>query len=305
MSETADPSCSLSEARSELTELAVVAAIEESEVHKTITDNGEETLILFHTTQVVEDTATTDIGNILKPNPLPDQFCQAMKSLSAPAKYDVLKNPQVHAPHKKFPTQYLGGCNRSFKPVWLSQHSWMVYCDKVDGVFCAPCALFSCQPSRGNFVCKPFRTWHKKSEKTKEHEKCLYHQQALKQAEDLKRSIEHPGSTINALVDARVADNIKRNRAILKSIASAVLYCGKQGIALRGDTEKFDKPGNPGNFLALLKLLAVHDKVLREHLESPTMRSAKQLSPQTQNELIAVMGQHIILQDLVKEINAA
>ena len=199
VSETADPSCSLSEARSELTELAVVAAIEESEVHKTITDNGEETLILFHTTQVVEDTATTDIGNILKPNPLPDQFCQAMKSLSAPAKYDVLKNPQVHAPHKKFPTQYLGGCNRSFKPVWLSQHSWMVYCDKVDGVFCAPCALFSCQPSRGNFVCKPFRTWHKKSEKTKEHEKCLYHQQALKQAEDLKRSIEHPGSTINCL----------------------------------------------------------------------------------------------------------
>ena len=81
----------------------------------------------------------------------------------------------------------------------------MVYSEKIDGVFSAPCSLFS---SRGNFECKPFRTWHKKSEKTKEHEKCLYHQQALTQAVDLKRSIEHPGSTINALVDAHVANTI-------------------------------------------------------------------------------------------------
>ena len=90
-----------------------------------------------------------------------------------------------------------------------------------------------------------------------------------------------PLPLISAVVDTRIANNIKRNREILKAIASAVLYCGKQGVALRGDTEKLNKSGNPGNFLTLLKLLAVNDKVLCEHLESPAMLSAKQISPQT------------------------
>ena len=43
-------------------------------------------------------------------------------------------------------------------------------------------------------------------------------------------------------------------------MASAVLFCAKQCIALRGDAEQLDTPGNPGNFLAQsTKLLAVND----------------------------------------------
>ena len=106
-------------------------------------------------------------------------------------------------------------------------------------------------------------------------------------------------------MDKRKAINIERNRAVLKSIARAVLYCGRQGIALRGDAESVDTSANPGNFLALLKLLAVHDQVLRNHFEAPAMRSAIQMSPQTQNELITVMGKHIILQGILDELNAA
>ena len=118
-----------------------------------------------------------------------------------------------------FPTQYLGGCNCSFRPVWLSQHTWTVY----------------------SFVCKPLHAWHKKSKKSKEHESCLCYQKALKQAEDLKISIEHPSTNISAVVDTHIANNIECNRAILKAIASAVLYCRKQGIAPRGNTKKFNK----------------------------------------------------------------
>ena len=44
--------------------------------------------------------------------------------------------------------------------------------------------------------------------------------------------------------------------------------------ALRGDAEDIESPGNPGNFLALLKLLAVHDDKLRKHLEAPALRCA-------------------------------
>ena len=180
-----------------------------------------------------------------------------------------------------------------------------MYSEVVDGVFCIPCAIFCADPSRGMFVSKPFRVWNKKSEKVKEHKSCLYHQKALEQAEHLKQSIEHPHTTITAQVDARKAANIERNRAVLKSIARAVLYCGRQCIALRGDAEGVDSFGNPGNFLALLKLLAIHDDMLCSRLETPAMRCVTHLSPQTQNELITVMGKHIILQGILDDLNAA
>ena len=91
----------------------------------------------------------------------------------------------------------------------------------------------------------------------------------------------------------------------LNSIARAGLFCGGQGIALRGDVENLDTPENPGNFLALLKLLAVHDSVLKSHLETPAMRCVTHMSPQTENELIEVVGKHIILKGILKDLNAA
>ena len=57
--------------------------------------------------------------------------------------------------------------------------------------------------------------------------------------------------------------------------------------------------GNPGNFLALLRLLAVYDNVLRSHLEAPALRCATYLSPRAQNELIDVIGKHVILQGIL------
>lgn len=74
---------------------------------------------------------------------------------------------------------------------------------------------------------------------------------------------------------------------------------------MRGDIENLDTPESPGNFLALLKLLAVHDSVLKSHLETPAMRCVTHLSPQTKNELIEVMGKHIILKGILDDLNAA
>ena len=88
-----------------------------------------------------------------------------------------------------------------------------------------------------------------------------------------------------------------------------MLFCGRQCIALRGDVEIIDMhetpvSGNPENFLALLRLLAVHGNVLRSHLEAPALRCATygNLSPQAQNELIEVIGKHIILQGILDDL---
>ena len=82
--------------------------------------------------------------------------------------------------------------------------------------------------------------------------------------------------------DIRRAANVARNRDVLKSIASAVLYCARQCIALRGDEKSVESPGNASNFLSLLRLLAVHDEELRRHMEILAIRCATYLSPQTQ-----------------------
>ena len=149
-------------------------------------------------------------------------------------KYHLLTIPKEQLKEKAFPIQYLAGCNRSFRLEWLSQHPWMMYSERVVGVFCTACAIFCSNASKSNFVTKPFRTWNKKSEKVKEHEHSTRHQKAMK----------HPHTAISAQIDSSKATIIKRNREVLKSIARAVLC-----IALRGDAENLDTPENPGIFL--------------------------------------------------------
>lgn len=181
----------------------------------------------------------------------------------------------------------------------------MVYSEKVDGAFCIVWTLFCTDPLEGYFVSKPFRIWNKKSEKTKEHVQSKYHQKYMELTDNLKFTTEHPHTTIVSTLDARKAANIECNRSLLKSIASAVLFCGRQCIALRGDREDYDLSGNHGNFLSLLKLLAAHDDLLRSHLQAPVMRNATYVPPQTQNELIEVMGKHIILPNIVDDVNSS
>ena len=109
---------------------------------------------------------------------------------------------------------------------------------------------------------------------------------------------------ITSQVEASKAANIERSHSILKSLARGVLFCGRQCIALRGDVKNTETPGNPGNFLALLKVLATYDDALRNHLKTPAMRNATYISPQSQNDLIEVMGKQIS-RSIVDDINAS
>ena len=79
-----------------------------------------------------------------------------------------------------------------------------------------------------------------------------------------------------------------------------MLYCGRQCIALRGHREKLTQSENPGNFLALLKVQSESDPVLEAHLK--TGGRVTYLSPQSQNEMIEVIGKHFIQKKIVEEI---
>jgi len=245
-----------------------------------------------------------DVGEIYASASSLAEFTKAMQSLTAAQKYALLTKHKVPFKTHVFPSQYLGGCNRSFRYVWLEENPCLVYSDHVDGIFCIFCSIFCKDTSKGYIVSKPFCVWNKRSEKTKEHVSSAYHQECMELADNFKLTVEHPDATITARYDAYVVANIKHNQSILKFLASAVLFCGRQCITLQGDTEKIDASGNPGNFLTLLKLLATHDDVLKDHLQALAMQNATYISPKIQNDLINVMAKQIF-DNIVGEVNVS
>ena len=133
----------------------------------------------------------------------------------------------------------------------------MVFSTKLDGGFYVACALFNTAGNTltGKFLTRPLNKWNKKSLHCGSHEKSAYHETCLKLADDFIRRFEKPETQLPNQLDRRRVANIEQNRKILKSITPAVLFCGRQCIALRGDNE--DIIAGEGNLLALLKLLAV------------------------------------------------
>ncbi|KAK3737215.1 hypothetical protein QZH41_011272, partial [Actinostola sp. cb2023] len=247
---------------------------------------------------------TEDIGKYIDGSMTNQAVDNAMKSMSRGKKYELLTQHSCPSQHHKFPQSFDNGCYRSFRFDYFKNRPWLVYSQHLDAAFCIVCALFANDRSnKHSLVTKPFKKWARYTTVIVEHAEKAYHRDAMSAAQAFKESIENPTSTVSCLFDKERDQHIRENREILKAIAKAVLYCGRQCIALRGDKEKLDQPGNPGNFLALLKLMAEKDHLLHEHL-NPNRR-VTYLSPQSQNEMIQVIGKHFIQRKIVQEIKDA
>jgi hypothetical protein len=111
-----------------------------------------------------------------------------------------------------------------------------------------------------------FRKW-KKPEKVLSHESSVSHRQAFgiwKESE--RRLLQQTG------VDSELQKQIQRNkqkwRDVLTRLLDYIKYLASQNLALRDHDERLSETGshNPGNFLALLELLAKYDPVMNSHL---------------------------------------
>ena len=116
---------------------------------------------------------------------------------------------------------------------------------------------------------------------------------------DFQRSLEKPETKIDVRMSTEIVQRIQENRHIIRCCTECILYCGRQCIALRGDVERVNMPGNPGNFFAILKLLANHDPVLKVHLETPHRTNSTYISPHIQNKII---GKIVIQKSIVEEV---
>ena len=127
--------------------------------------------------------------------------------------------------------------------------------------------------------------------------------------ESFLNSVENPEKNVNNQIDDEIRKTVIRNRHIVKCVSEAILFCCRQCIALCGDNKVLneDRCGNTGNFLAVLQLIANHDNILKQHLDNIQLfsRNITYSSPLIENEIIEIIGQDIILKNLLKEIKAA
>ena len=153
--------------------------------------------------------------------------------------------------------------------------------------------LFATYNAAGVLVSSALTNFNKATDILKEHHRKEYHIAASVKAENFIKIMQKPQKAISSIIDTQRSTLIEKNRKLLHSIISCIVFCGRQNIALRGHGESTDGENNAGNFLALLKFRAdAGDEVLANHFSQATNR-AKYTSPTIQNELISILGEQI------------
>ena len=143
--------------------------------------------------------------------------------------------------------------------------------------------------------------------KERKHSQNTYHQEAVTLALATIDRSEKPESTRPAFTDNSIKERYETYPKVVRAISRVIHLIGKQGIALRRHREELDdsKPANkPGIFLSILTEVAHYHPVLQEHLEEPFWKDVIYLSPTSQNEMIDI-GKNIILVTFVDGVEKA
>ena len=119
---------------------------------------------------------------------------------------------------------------------------------------------------------------------------------------------EKPSQAIDVVMSRQVSQIMERNEKVLESLLKITIFCGKQGLALRGHRDdKIDwqasEVGNQGNFAQLVRFRADTDKVLAEYLQGAP-KNAQYTSKTIQNELVTVVGDRI-RESIINEVKDA
>ena len=226
----------------------------------------------------------------------------------------VLEHSFVPHSGYNFPIRTINGCKRHFQPKWLEKYNGLVYSESIDGGYCKYCALFAkCGPTvteLGVLVNKPLTNFKKATEKLDKHFfETQFHKLAVQAAMMFSKVQQNKALSIDQQLNTLRQERIAQNRAKLRSIVETVIFCGRQGIALRGhqddQTHVESNPlSNHGNFLALLRFrVQAGDQVLGHHLGTAPA-NALYVSKTIQNELISICGNHI-QEKILKEVRIA
>ena len=135
--------------------------------------------------------------------------------------------------------------------------------------------------------------------KLKTHNGRDYHHEAVLDFEQFKDAMSNSQPTIQQQLDQQLRKEIQTNRLKICSIIETMsVLCGRQNSPLCGHRDsamnkKKDLCAPHGNLWALLEFrVSSGETVLRDHLDK-ALAIAKYTSPDVQNQVIAVLGDHI------------
>lgn len=224
----------------------------------------------------------------------------------------LLSNPWMPDCYYPFPS--VGSRKLKFQPKWQQRYSWLLYSKCQEGAFCKVCVLFGHESSGkgghqklGALVRLPFTRWKNALEAFQSHNDCEYHKAAVLYAAYFMEALE--GETIAEQISSGARQQRQTNRKKLASIIETVIFCGRQGMPLRGHRDAGpltleDPIENDGNLRALLRFkIRCGDDALKEHvLTAPG--NATYLSPQIQNEILGVCAT-LVQENIVTRVNTA
>lgn len=284
----------------------VVGDASTSEISKEPDPTGPEISEKTDKSDVSENINTKDIGNV---------SYQQAPTLDDAVKYELLTSIWIPEADFKFPAT--GSRNLRFQYSWLQTYKWLSYSEHLDGAFCKFCVFFSkhligkgSSVKVGQLVAQPFNNYKKAHEVFRGHSENIYHKNCVIDFDNFLKIYENKKKNIFEELDSARVKEMEDNKIKIKPIIETIIFCGRQGLALRGHRDsgplQFDTEPkqNDGNFRALLRFkVNSGDEVLRNHLEKSSLK-AKYTSPLIQNEIIKIIGS-LITKQLVEEVNAA
>ena len=201
--------------------------------------------------------------------------------------------PPPVQPIVNFPSRIFGSKKRSFNCEWYKLYPWLEYSKEKDAAYCYPCRFFTISGSGKSdvaFTRNGFHDWKHapgKRGSLQKHDKCRSHIEVV-MSWNAHIQMKSSNSSVADMMDSARAQHVAKNVHYMKTIAEVILLCSQQEIGLRGHKESEDSL-NRGNFLEILKLVALHDKTVQDRLQQRP-RNGMYTSPEIQNSLLRVMG---------------
>ena len=152
------------------------------------------------------------------------------------------------------------------------------------------------------YVCQTYATGASRGALNR-HSASHTHQQCVELAAGFRGVVEKRADAIKSQLSEAYDKQVQANTAALLAIVDSILFLVKQGLGLRGSNWDKTSKKEGGNFSHLLDFLSKYSPELQSHI-SHSPRNARYLSPQIQNELIAINGD-MIRKSIVDECNSS
>ncbi|XP_024312396.1 zinc finger MYM-type protein 1-like [Brachypodium distachyon] len=193
---------------------------------------------------------------------------------------------------------------------YFTNFSWLEYSLVKHHAYCLPCFLFTRKPNgrcgSDTFTIDGFLNW----KKVNAGKNCAFlthmgkdsnsaHNFSVRSFHSLKNSMTH----IDKAIVQASAKMIGNARQRLKVTIDSIRWLTFQACAFRGHDES---PGsiNQGNFLELIKLLALYNKEVNEVVLQNAPRNAKYTSGEVQQEILQLLSRRV-QKNIIEEIGTS